>query len=75
MAQCNSATERILVVGERHLAAVLNEYSRHYNQHRSHRSLTQRPPNPVKPALNRITGMIQRHPVLGGLINEYSQAA
>jgi hypothetical protein len=29
----------ILIVGERHLVAVLSEYTHHYNGHRPHRSL------------------------------------
>jgi hypothetical protein len=36
--------DRILVVGERHLALVLREYLIHYNGHRPHQSRLQRPP-------------------------------
>ncbi len=68
-------TDRILIVGERHLTAVLNEYATHYNDHRPHRSLEQRPPNPTPPAVDLATTRVQRHPVLGGLINEYAQVA
>src|SRR5439155_1875620 len=38
--------DRMLIVGERHLATALTEYARHYNDHRTHRSLRQQPPNP-----------------------------
>jgi len=69
-------TDRMLIVGEHHLAAVLDEYTRHFNGHRPHRSLDQRspvgtPPETVDPANARV----KRRPILGGLINEYSQAA
>ncbi|WP_091554818.1 integrase core domain-containing protein [Micromonospora pattaloongensis] len=37
-------TDRILIVGERHLATLLAQYARHYNGHRPHRSLGQQPP-------------------------------
>jgi putative transposase len=68
-------TDRMLIVSERHLATVLTEYTSHYNGHRPHRSLNQRPPNrPVNVADTTCTRVRQR-PVLGGLINEYSQAA
>ena len=68
-------TDRILIAGERHLTAVLADYTAHYNEHRPHRSLGQRPPQP-RPHVTAVahTG-VQRRAILGGLINEYSQAA
>ncbi|WP_309238661.1 integrase core domain-containing protein [Actinoplanes aureus] len=63
-------TDRMLIVGERHLTAVLANYTRHYNEHRPHRSLGQRPPEPRSAAAK-----VNRRPVLDGLINEYAQAA
>lgn len=42
-------TDRVLIVGERHLRAVLAEYVRHYNGRRPHRSRELRPPRPTHP--------------------------
>jgi putative transposase len=67
-------TDRMLMVDERHLAAVLAEYVAHYNGHRPHRSLGQQPPNPPLHVVDR-AGRVHRRPILSGLINEYSQAA
>jgi putative transposase len=68
-------TDRILVIGERHLRNVLAEYVDHYNSHRPHRSLGQHPPNgrdvPAPPDNVRVL----RRDRLGGLIHEYSQVA
>jgi transposase InsO family protein len=68
-------TDRVLIVGERHLARVLAEYVAHYNGHRPHRSLGQQPPNPSPHVVDLNAARVQRRPILGGLINEYSQAA
>ena len=68
-------TDRILIAGERHLTGVLTEYTTHYNSHRPHRSLGQQPPNPPPQVVDLTTARVQRRPILGGLINEYSQAA
>jgi transposase InsO family protein len=68
-------TDRILVTGERHLRAVLAEYAAHYNDHRPHQALAQRPPNPRPAAVNKPAAQVQRRPILAGLINEYRQAA
>jgi transposase InsO family protein len=68
-------TDRILIVNKRHLATVLAEYTAHYNRHRPHRALAQRPPDPPPAGPRTATGKIQRRPILGSLINEYAQAA
>jgi transposase InsO family protein len=39
-------TDRLLIFNERHLRTVLSEYVQHYNGHRPHRALHQRPPDP-----------------------------
>jgi len=68
-------SDRMLIVGERHLATVLAEYVSHYNGHRPHRSLDQRPPNPPPQVVDLTVARVHRRPILGGLINEYSRAA
>jgi putative transposase len=71
--------DRLLIFNRRQLEHVLRVYSRHYNQHRPHRSLALRPPAladrsptprraPPYPQLNR-------RDLLGGLIHEYARAA
>jgi hypothetical protein len=65
----------MLIVGERHLATVLAEYARHYDDHRPHRARGQRPPNPSPQTVELNAARIRRRPILAGLINEYSQAA
>jgi putative transposase len=62
-------------LGERHLATVLAEYTRHYNGDRPHRSLGQQSPNPAPHVVDLNAARIHRRPILSGLINEYSRAA
>ena len=69
-------TDRLLIIGRRHLAAVLDAYVDHYNGHRPHQSLQQRPPQRRGPAAPARTGStVHRRQILGGLINEYDHAA
>lgn len=68
-------TDRLLILGRRHLTAVLHSYLTHYNTHRPHRSLGQRPPDgPIAPD-SPPAGHVRRTRLLGRLINEYHQAA
>ena len=68
-------TDRMLIFGERHLRMILAEYEAHYNGRRPHRSRQLRPPRPDHLPADLFKERIQRRPVLGGLINEYEQAA
>jgi hypothetical protein len=72
----------LLIFGRGHLERVLAAYTLHYNGHRPHRSLGQRPPLAQPPptiegakgeefALDRL----RRRDRLGGLIHEYQLAA
>jgi putative transposase len=68
--------DRLLVINQRHAAAVLREFQRHYNHHRPHRSLGQAAPS--RPLPHRgppETPKIKRHDRLGGLLHKYQQAA
>jgi putative transposase len=66
----------MLITGERHLRMVLDEFVHHYNDHRPHRTLGQRPPNPPPSQSVHVHGArVGRRPILGGLITEYAQAA
>ncbi len=68
-------TDRILILGERHLRTVLTQYARHYNGQRPHRALELQPPRPDHPIADLTATRIRHRPVLGGLINEYERAA
>ena len=72
-------TDRMLIIGPRHLRAVLDRYAVHYNCHRPHRARNLRPPDcsesPPADASDLTTARICRRTVLGGLINEYERAA
>jgi putative transposase len=68
-------TDRMLIYGERHLLSVLDEYAGHYNRHRPHQSRQQRPPDHSGLADVPLDLPVQRRKVLGGVINEYYQAA
>ena len=60
--------DHIVVLGEKHLRAVLKSYARYYNETRTHRSLDKDAPisRPVQRA-----GSIISHALLGGLHHHY----
>jgi hypothetical protein len=72
-------TDRMLIIGERHLHAVLSEYVKHYTTGRSHQGhdMNLRAPDdsPDITPLPALVHRIRRKPVLGGLINQYQAAA
>ena len=74
------ALDRVLILGERHLRAVLAQYQVHYNMARPHQGIAQHVPDD-EPDASRATmtdidvQQIRRKPFLGGLINEYTRAA
>ena len=71
--------DRMLILDERHLRAVLAHYQAHYNMARPHQGIAQRVPDGEHDApRTTVTGVGTQHirrPVLGGLINQYTHAA
>lgn len=73
--------ERLLILSETHLRAVLTECAAHYSAARPHQGIAQRVPDedPDQPPAARVIDLdaarIRRRPVLGGLTSEYQIAA
>lgn len=65
-------TDRILILGPRHLNWVLRGFAEHYNSHRPHRGIDLQAPDTIgtDPDVVRMPD-IRRRRVVGGLINEY----
>ncbi|WP_242419835.1 integrase core domain-containing protein [Frankia sp. CpI1-P] len=68
-------TDRLLIVSERHLTSVLDSYAEYFNTHRPHRSLSQHPPDSSPVVAPTSNSTVRRTRILGGLINEYRNAA
>ncbi len=74
--------DRLLIIGRGHLQHALATYTSHYNEHRPHRGLGQRPPLSQPPPGGERTrsdvvdlDRVRRRELLGGLIHEYQLAA
>jgi putative transposase len=74
--------DRLLIIGRRHLELVIKTYALHYNEHRPHRALGQRPPLNERPpsndqAMANVIDLdrVRRRDLLGGMIHEYRLAA
>jgi transposase InsO family protein len=64
--------DHVIIVNERHLHALLAEFTAYYNRQRPHRTLRRESPVPTARAP---TGLIRSRPVLGGLHHRYDRAA
>jgi transposase InsO family protein len=74
----NDCLDHVLIVDERHVQAVLQEYVAFYNTERPHRSLALEPPllgGTARPAPPGLLGRVVARPVLGGLHHVYQRAA
>lgn len=69
------ALDRMLILNQRHLEAVLREYCIHYNDERPHRSRNLRPPSCRSHPAAPIAGRIKRTMRLGGLLSSYRIAS
>jgi hypothetical protein len=68
--------DRLLILGTGYLARILDDYLRHYNEHRPHRSLDQQSPERhTAPPSHHAPSTARRRDILGGLIHEYRNAA
>jgi transposase InsO family protein len=72
--------DRILILNEAHLRAVLSEFAAHYNAARPHQGIAQSvpaddPDHPTAKVIDLDTARIRRKPVLGDITSEYQVAA
>jgi putative transposase len=63
--------DRLIIINDRHLRAVLAEFTHYYNRERPHRSLALTSPIPGHPSRD---GPVTSRAVLGGLHHVYARA-
>ena len=69
-------TDQVIVLGERHLRCVLNEYARvYFNTLRPHQGIQQRIPRARSSQPSNSTGNVVAFPVLNGLHHHYQRVA
>jgi len=61
--------DHILIINEAHLRRVLKEFIDYYNSRRPHQGLNQQ--SPIHRTEPVTTGIVERRPILGGIINDY----
>ncbi len=71
---CEECLDKLLILGERHLARVLTTYVAYYNQARPHQGIDQRCPVPLAQSPAR-DGPIERRDLLGGVLHDYYRRA
>jgi transposase InsO family protein len=67
--------DRTIIWNQRQLEALVTDYINHYNEHRPHRSLSQRPPTGAAESAPSATISPLRTTRCDGFINEYRNAA
>jgi putative transposase len=70
-----SVTDRMLILGERHLRHVMRQWEEHYNTERAHMALAGRAPADDPKVIPFPAGHIRRRARLGGLLNTDHSAA
>ena len=66
--------DHLLILGERHLRRVVQEYVRYFNQLQPHQGMGQRLPTPAEP-VPATRGNVRAIPILGGLHHHYRRVA